>query len=196
MTGARTFIRDNGLAIAAFALFFVSWGIQAYMGHQVYNQDRQAHQHALVGFWPYLRTWHFLEATMENWESEFLQMGVFVVLTSCLVERGSAESKKPGEQPEPSSGSWLWDHSLSIFLFSMFLVSFALHALGGWGTYNEQQRDQGQALVSLLGFMGTPTFWFQSTQNWESEFLSVGVLIVATIFFRERGSPQSKPADR
>jgi hypothetical protein len=189
------FFRDNGLALVAFALFFVSWGVQAVMGLQVYNEDRQVHHHALVGFWQYLRTWHFLEATMENWESEFLQMGVFVVLTSCLVQKGSAESKDPDEGPEPSSGSWFWDHSLSIFLFSMFLISFALHAVGGWGTYNEQQRDQGQAVVSLLGFMATPTFWFQSTQNWESEFLSVGVLILATIFLRERGSPQSKKVD-
>jgi hypothetical protein len=190
-------LRDNGLAIAAFALFFVSWGIQAYMGHQVYNEDRQVHHHALVGFWQYLRTWHFLEATMENWESEFLQMGVFVVLTGHLFQRGSAESKDPDEGAEDDSKphSWIYEHSLSLALFGLFLFCFACHAVGGLGIYNEEQREHGEAVVSLIQFLGTPTFWFQSMQNWQSEFLAVGALTVLSIFLRERGSAQSKRVD-
>ena len=189
------FFRDNGLTLVALGLFLAAWIAQAVTGFKVYNEDQQAHHQALVGFWQYLRSWHFLEATMENWESEFLQMGVFVVLTSCLVQRGSSESKDPDEGPAPSSGSWLYDHSLSLALFSLFLVSFGLHALGGWGVYNQEQREHGEAVVSLWGFLGTPTFWFQSMQNWQSEFLAVGTLTVLSIFLRERGSPQSKPVD-
>jgi len=47
--------------------------------------------------------------------------------------------------------------------------------------------------MAMLDYMGTSRFWFESFQNWQSEFLSVGVLIVLAIFLRERGSPESKP---
>ncbi|MDB5099760.1 MAG: hypothetical protein JWM80_4181 [Cyanobacteria bacterium RYN_339] len=181
------FFRDNGLTIVAFSLFVVAFAFQALTGWQVY-----AHDHP-IGFWPYLRSWHFLEATMENWESEFLQMGVFVVLTGHLFQRGSADSKDPDHPDEapPARANWWYEHSLSLALFTLFAISFALHAVGGVGVFNEDEHQHLSVWQFLLG----PTFWFQSMQNWQSEFLSVGALTVLSIFLRERGSTQSKPVD-
>jgi hypothetical protein len=76
---------------------------------------------------------------------------------------------------------------------TLFLVSFLLHAIGGHGEYNQQQLAHGEAPVSLLSFMTSAQFWFQSFQNWQSEFLAVAALTVFGIFLRERGSPESKP---
>ena len=59
--------------------------------------------------------------------------------------------------------------------------------------YNEEQTEHGEQAVSLLGFVGTSQFWFESFQNWQSEFLAVGTLAVLSIWLRQRGSPESKP---
>jgi hypothetical protein len=74
----------------------------------------------------------------------------------------------------------------------LFLLSFGLHAVGGRTEYNDDQIRQGSPTISLLQYVGTSRFWFESFQNWQSEFLSVAVLLVLSIFLRERGSPQSK----
>jgi hypothetical protein len=88
----------------------------------------------------------------------------------------------------------LYSHSLSIALFLLFAVSFLLHAAGGAREFNQEQAEHGaEGGVGVLSYMGTSRFWFESFQNWQSEFLSVGVLIVLSIFLRERHSPESKP---
>ena len=87
----------------------------------------------------------------------------------------------------------LYEHSLSLACSRFFAVSFALHVVGGAGAYNQEQLAHGGDAVSVLGYLGTSRFWFESFQNWQSEFLSVGVLVVLSIFLRERGSPESKP---
>jgi hypothetical protein len=87
----------------------------------------------------------------------------------------------------------VYEHSLSLALFGLFALSFVLHALGGHAEYNQQQLEHGQAAVSLWGFVTSSEFWFQSMQNWQSEFLAVGALAVLGIFLRQRGSPESKP---
>ena len=99
-TGFRRFLFENGLVLAALALFLVSFAGQILTGHAVYNQEQQEHASAVIGLGEYLRSGHFFEATAENWESEFLQMGVFVVLTVFLYQRGSSESKTI-EEPNP-----------------------------------------------------------------------------------------------
>jgi len=80
-------------------------------------------------------------------------------------------------------------------LFGLFALSFLLHLLGGTAAYNEEQALHNQPPISVLAFAANPLFWFQSMQNWQSEFLSVGVLIVLGIFLRQRGSTQSKPVE-
>ena len=212
-TGVRRFLFENGLSLVAFGLFALALVGQTLTGAARYNEERRDHGQLPVSIGAYVTSGAFLEATAENWESEFLQMGVFVVLTIFLYQRGSSESKRIEEseavdqRPEEARGDpdapWpvrhgglplaLYKHSLSLTLFALFAVSFAMHAVGGASDYNEEQRLHGGAELSPLGYLGTSRFWFESFQNWQSEFLAVGVLVVLTIWLREQGSPQSKP---
>jgi acyl-CoA thioesterase II len=98
--------RDNGLSIVVGALFVLSLVGQSVAGHRQFNDDRRDHDEPTLDFGAYLASSEFLEATMENWESEFLQMGMYVVLTAMLVQKGSAESKDP-EKREPVRHMWL-----------------------------------------------------------------------------------------
>jgi hypothetical protein len=206
-------LRENGLAIAMFGLFAVFLLGQSIAGYFNYNQDRRDHQQPEVGYVAYLGSGNFVESVFENWESEFLQMGAYVVLTIFLRQKGAAESKKLEEQepvdrePDPSrrAAPWpvrqggpilkLYEHSLSIALFALFFLSFALHAIGGAFEYSQDQTTHGGQPVSIAEFMTTARFWFESFQNWQSEFLSVGALIVLSIVLRQKGSPESKPVD-
>ena len=211
----REFFRNNGLSIVLFFLFFFSLVGQYFTGYHTYNDDRQSHGKTEVGYVEYISSGHFIEAVFENWESEFLQMGMYVVLTIFLYQKGSSESKEPGTTervdiiPEKSLLSEnapspvkrgglalkLYQNSLSIVLFLLFFASFALHAVGGAKEYNEEQLEHNQPPVSTIKFMGTSEFWFQSFQNWQSEFLSIGAMVVLSIFLRQKGSPESKPVD-
>jgi len=209
----RRIWRENGLSIVMFGLFFVILIGHSFTGFQVYNEGQRAHNEQPVGYAKYLTTGHFIESVFENWESEFLQMGAYVLLTAYLFQRGSAESKDP-EEDEPVDadpreakddpqapgpvrrGGWIlkvYEYSLSLALFALFFVSFVLHAAGGANAYNQEQATHGGEQVSFLGYLASPLFWFESLQNWQSEFLSVGVLVVLSIFLRQRGSPESKP---
>ena len=211
--GFRRFLFENGLVLSAFALFLFSFAGQIMTGHAVYNEEQRQHMQAAVGLADYLRTGAFVEATAENWESEFLQMGVFVLLTVFLYQRGSSESKTI-EEPDPVDqrpeearddpeapgpvrrgglSLVLYKHSLSISLLVLFAISFLLHAAGGAREYSEDQQQHGAGPVSMLGYLATSQFWFESFQNWQSEFLSVGVLVLLSIWLREQGSAQSKP---
>jgi hypothetical protein len=207
------FLFENGLSIAAFAFFAVSFAGQIAAGHRVYNDDQRAHGQPGVGLVAYLRTGNFIEATSENMESEFLQMGLFVLLTSFLYQRGSSESKTIEEPdavdqdprearddpeapwPVRRGGAWLslYQRSLGIVLLVLFLVAFVGHAIGGSMAYNDAERQHGGATVTALGYILTSQFWFESFQNWQSEFFSVGVLVVLSIWLRQQGSAQSKP---
>ncbi|WP_428937060.1 DUF6766 family protein [Fontivita pretiosa] len=204
---ARRLLLENGLSFVLLSLFVVSWMAQSLTGWQAYNHEQQDHGQPAVGYLAYLSSGHFLEATSENWESEFLQMAAFVWLTSFLFQRGSPESKDPYEPEEtapltPQSpwparrGGWvlkLYQNSLSITFFMLFLISFFLHAASGARAFNHQRIDHGQPPLSILGYLGSSQFWFESFQNWQSEFLSIVMMVVLAIFLRQRGSPESKP---
>ncbi len=135
-------------------------------------------------------------------------MGMYVLLTVVLRQRGSAESRpldpsheharvEAGPTPWPivRGGLWktLYAHSLAIAFGLLFLASFCLHALGSWRAERLQQTLQGLPPPTLLQHLGSSTFWFESMQNWQSEFLAVLALVVLTIFLRQKDSPQSKP---
>ena len=185
---------------------------QIYTGWQEYNDELQQMQRSTLSLGQYLGSGHFLEATFENWESEFLQMGLYVLLTVWFRQKGSSESKKIGEEeevdrePKPQPGApwpvyaggiWLalYKNSLTIAFFSLFLISFLLHALGGMEVYNLEKQENGKPLVTLMGYIGTSRFWFESFQNWQSEFVSILSIVVLSIFLRQKGSPESKPVD-
>ena len=197
------------------ALFLASMVGQTWAGWLTYNDDQQAHGEPPLTLAAYLGTGHFGEATFENWESEFLQMAFFVLLTVFLFQRGSSESKRPDvleavdldprESPQKDRAPWpvrrggialtLYENSLSLAFATLFLASFALHAATGVVEYNQEQLAHGQPAVSVTEYMISPQFWFESFQNWQSEFLSLAAMVVFTIFLRQRGSPESKPVD-
>ncbi len=209
----RRFLRENGLSLTMLGLFFLFLAGQSIMGFQSYNQEQQEHGEPQVRYVEYLATGHFIEAVFENWESEFLQMGLYVLLTAFLYQKGSAESKNldesgavnedprgargragvPGPVGRGGPALRLYEHSLTIALLGLFLLSIVLHAIGGLIQYNEEQLEHGERAVSLLGFVSTSQFWFESFQNWQSEFLAVGALAVLSIWLRQKGSPESKP---
>jgi hypothetical protein len=207
-------IRENGLSIALFGIFFLTLFGQATTGVVEYNQQREEHNQPTLAFVPYLTSGQFVEAIFENWESEFLQMAGYVLLTVWLRQKGSSESKElEGEEavdadprldsaksnapwPVRVGGIWLklYENSLALAFLLLFVVSFTLHAVGGSIDYNEEQQAHGEtSQVSVAEYVATPRFWFESFQNWQSEFLSLGVMVVLTIFLRQRGSPESKP---
>lgn len=211
----KTFLRENGLSLALFGLFLLFLVGQSITGWQVYNDDAHEHGQRGVALIAYFRTGHFWEAVFENWESEFFQMAAYVGLTACLYQRGSAESKKlpdEGENPQDEDPGakrdqagvpwpvrvggwrlWLYERSLCTALSLLFLISFIGHVLGGAKEYSEEQLAHGHHAVTTLQFLGTWQFWFESMQNWQSEFLAVFTLVVLSIWLRGKGSSQSKP---
>jgi len=139
-------------------------------------------------------------------------MSGYVFLTGFLFQRGSPESKPfegdasdqdPRQVGDHEEVPWsvrrgglvlgLYEHSFALALIIIFLACFTVHALGGTAEFNQEQLAQGSQPVSVLGFVTTSQFWFQSFQNWQSEFLVVGAVALLGIRLRERGSPESKP---
>jgi hypothetical protein len=204
---------NNGLSIVLVALFLASMVGQTLTGWSDANEDARLHGEPASAFSTYLTSGHFWEATAENWESEFLQMAMFVVLTISLRQKGSAESKRidvvedvdldparfqdSPEAPGPvRRGGWrltLYQHSLGLMFGVLFVVSFAMHGVGGLAAFNEERLEHGQPPATLSQYMASSKFWFESLQNWQSEFLSLAAMVVGTIFLRQRGSAESKP---
>lgn len=209
----KTFIRNNGLTLALGLLFAASVVGQALTGLASENAERAQHAQGALRLAQYLGSAAFLSSLFENWESEFLQMGTYVVLTAYLMQRGSPESRDLDE-PSPQDrdpaldagrkdAPWpvraggltraLYAHSLGLALFALFIGSFVLHLFNSARHAADQAAAHGDVAGGLLGHLGEAEFWFESFQNWQSEFLSTGVLVVLAIFLRERGSPESKP---
>jgi hypothetical protein len=209
----RTWLRDRGLLLVNLALFVVFIGGMVLTGVRVYNDEELQHGGEPVSLLGYLGTGDFVEATFENWESEFLQMGMYVVLTAYLFQRGSSESK-PIDEPAPQDadprdhaddpdapgpvkrGGWvlkLYENSLATAFFLMFLGSWLLHAVGGAQAYSDEELSHGGSPVTTLEYVTTSQFWFESFQNWQSEFLAVAAIVGCSVYLRQRSSPESKP---
>ncbi|HEX8386015.1 MAG TPA: DUF6766 family protein [Rubricoccaceae bacterium] len=206
-------IRDNGLSIVLAALFVVLLAGQSVAGMHQYNEEQREHGGAVVSYGGYLATAHFGEAVFENWESEFLQMGAYILLTAFLFQRGSAESKDP-DAPEDKDAALaahrddpdvpgpvrqggialaLYRYSLLLAFFVLFVGSFIGHAVAGLGEYNADQVSHGEPTTTLAGYLGGSRFWFESLQNWQSEFLAVLAIVLLSVWLRADGSPESKP---
>jgi uncharacterized protein DUF6766 len=197
------------------ALFAGTMIGQTWSGWLAYNSERMEHGGSAVPLRVYLGSGHFGEATFENWESEFLQMAFFVLLTVSLYQRGSAESKRPDvtelvdldprESPNKERAPWpvrrgglalaLYERSLSLAFATLFIASFALHGTTGLARHNGELLEHGEPAVGLAAYMSSSQFWFESLQNWQSEFLSLAAMVIFSIFLRQRGSPESKPVD-
>lgn len=206
----ETFWSRNGLSLVLAACFLLPLAGQAWFGHRLYNEQLIEDGGRAVSLLAYLHSGHFVSAVFENWESEFLQMGMYVLLTVSLRQKGSAESRPldqaeeepeidPGATPWPvrKGGVWktLYGHSLAIAFGLLFLLSFVLHLCGSWRDENVERALKGEVPLALAAYLGEPRFWFESLQNWQSEFLAVLALVLLSIWLRQKDSPQSKPVE-
>lgn len=211
--GMKVFFKNNGLSLVVGSLFLFALAGQAVVGWRQDLEVRRRENGPPVSFSGYLQSAEFGEAVFENWESEFLQMGVYVMLTVFLFQKGSSESKDPEDNaamdraPNPGRkevpwpvkcGGWplkVYQHSLSLAFLLLFLLCFIGHWIAGAKAYNTEISRAGESPISIFEYGGTPQFWFESLQNWESEFLAVFSIVVLSIWLREKGSPESKPVD-
>jgi len=209
----KKFIKHNSLSIVFIILFAVAIAGQVFFGLKEYNKELREEGGTEVSLSQYFKSGHFVESTFENWESEFLQMGLFVWLTIFLRQKGSSESKScdhPEEvdrEPDPNQKDAPWPvkkggiflavykHSLTLSLLVLFLISFVLHFCGSLADENLHNKLKGEKTISHVEYLSSSRFWFESFQNWQSEFLSVFAIIVLSIYLREKGSSQSKPVD-
>jgi hypothetical protein len=208
----KTIFRNNGLSVVFFVLFLITIAGQCFTGLRQYSRQMKDKGGMQVSMRQYLGTGHFIEATFENWESEFLQMGLFVFLSMFLYQKGSSESKDPDKDeevdkkpkrknnvpwPVKKGGIFLavYENSLSLALFLFFLFSFIMHWYGSFKEYNKSQLLNHQPVETAVGYLGNSKLWFESFENWQSEFLSVFAIVVLSIFLRQKRSAQSKPVE-
>jgi hypothetical protein len=205
-------VRDNSLTLVLLLLFAGSIVGQWIAGWHVAVEDAARHGGHALSLAAYTGSPQFLSSVFENWESEFLQMAAYVVLTAVLIQRGSSESKDPDAPPRDQNlaaqamkpgapaglragrlARALYARSLGIVLGLLFLLSFLLHWTQSAKAAAAEAIEHGEAAPTLIGYLGDPQLWFESFQNWQSEFLSTAVLVVLSIFLRQRESPESKP---
>jgi hypothetical protein len=214
-------LRDQGLTLFFLVIFLISLAGQAVAGFNLYNDDQVEHARLLsqspetISFGRYLTSSHFAQATTENWQSEYLQFALFAFATVWLIQKGSTESKEPGQEGRESDeeqkvgryarpdsprwakvGGWrtrVYENSLIIVMTVVWLWSWFAQSVSGWSEYNADQIDHESATVTWIGYLGSSDFWFTTLQNWQSEFLAVGSFAAFTIYLRQRGSPESKP---
>lgn len=209
----RKFLRNNSLSIVFFLFFLGSLVLQAVTGLKEHNEEMMQDGGQVLNMGQYLFSGHFLQATFENWESEFLQMAMFLVFSMFLYQKGSSESKDPDKEeevdrepdPKRKGAPWpvkkgglilgIYKHSLCYAFTFLFICSFLLHWYGSLKDYNEEQLLNGKATETAIQYLSNSRLWFESFQNWQSEFLSVFSLVMLSVFLREKGSPQSKPVD-
>lgn len=211
------FFYRNGLSIVLLSMMLIFWALQFYTGYKEYNKENIKQGSPPVAASAYIVSGHFISTTLENWESEFLQMFLYVLLTIKLRQQGSSESKKlQGEKgsdeepvdkkPKPGPGApfpvrkggWLlklYSNSLSIAFGILFLLSFLLHFYGSLQEENEQRQREQKPPVHFTAYITETKFWFESFQNWQSEFLAVAAIVLLSIWLRQYGSPESKPVD-
>jgi hypothetical protein len=208
-------LRDNGIASVFLALCLVTIAGEALVGHRLFNEEQMAHHGSTMGFWRYVASSDFGSRIMENWQSEFLQFATFILATVWLVQRGSSESKEPGKEggqsdkeqkvgrfANPDSPLWarvggvrqrVYENSLFLTMLFFFFLTWFAQSVTAWNVFNEDQHAHGEGALSWLGYVGTADFWDRTLQNWQSEFLAVGAMAIFAVYFRQRGSPESKP---
>lgn len=208
----HSFFYRNSLSLVFVTLFIIALIAQGLTGFKEHNAEREQDQAAPITFQEYLQSGHFISATFENFESEFLQMALYVLLTVGLRQKGSAESKSLDEPEEvdrtPKPGPkapWpvnkgglvlkLYENSLFLLFILLFFISWYLHLYGSWIDHNEQNVLNGKPQDTMANYLTQANFWFESFQNWQSEFLSIASIVIFTIFLRQKGSPESKPVD-
>jgi hypothetical protein len=211
----RRALRENSLSIVFLTLFALALAGQAVAGWNAFNDTAAEHGEEAISFGRYLTSSSFGQAVLENWQSEYLQFTLYILLTVWFVQRGSPESKPPGEEGGGSDEdelvgehappdaprtaragglrTRLYSNSLVLLMATIWLLSWFGQSVTGWSEFNSDQLTHDGATVNWLGYLGTSDFWEATLQNWQSEFLAVGSMAVFSIYLRQRGSPESKP---
>jgi hypothetical protein len=210
----RRFLKENSLSLVFLVMFLGALVGQAFAGWQQLNDQQLAEGFDTVGFADYLTSATFAVAVMENWQSEYLQFLVYVLATVWLLQKGSPESKqldqagpesdeeqRLGEHTEPGSPAWakaggwrthVFSNSLVLVMGSIFLLSWLGQSIAGWAAYNETLLEQLRDPITWGAYLLNADFWERTLQNWQSEFLAVGSMAVFSIYWRQRGSGESK----
>jgi uncharacterized protein DUF6766 len=211
----RRFLKHNGLSIVFLVLFLAALSGQAIAGHADFNEDQVRHGDPEMSLGRYVVSADFGTAVMENWQSEYLQFTLMILLTVWLLQRGSPESKeldsagreseeeqKVGEHADPSSPAWakvagirrtIYENSLVLVMGTFWLGTWFAQSVTGWTQYNSERLDHHMDTVGWWHYLGRPDFWEKTLQNWQSEFLAVGSMAILAVYLRQRGSPESKP---
>jgi hypothetical protein len=211
----RRALRENSLSLVFLGLFLAALVAQAFAGWHAFNDDASAHKESAISFGRYLTSSSFGNAVLENWQSEYLQFTLYILLTVWFLQRGSPESKEldragtesderqlVGPYAPPDAPRWarlggwrraVYSNSLVIVMTAIWIASWFGQSVTGWSEYNSQQITHHQPTVDWVGYLGSADFWQATLQNWQSEFLAVGSMAVLSIYLRQRGSPESKP---
>jgi hypothetical protein len=205
----------NGLSIAFGSLFLVSLIGQALSGVAYFNEQQMASDLEPVSFWQYVTSSSFAVDVSENWQSEYLQFFLLIVLAVWLVQKGSPESKKIeqrglesdedqmiGQYAQEGSPAWakaggwktaVFSNSLGLVMGTIFILSWLAQSVTGFSAYAQEQLQNLQDPGTWTEYLVSPEFWNRTLQNWQSEFLAVWSMVALSIFLRQRGSPESKP---
>jgi hypothetical protein len=217
----RRFIREQSLSLVFGGLFLATLAGQAFAGWHDYNNLETWHAQMAgeapetIGLGRYLTSSSFAQAVTENWQSEYLQFTLFILLTVWFVQKGSPESKQVGEEGGQTdeqqrvgrharsdsprwarTGGWrtrVYSNSLVIVMATIWIWSWFAQSVSGWSENNADRLEHEQESLSWLGYLGSADFWQTTLQNWQSEFLAVGSMAVLAVYLRQRGSPESKP---
>ena len=217
----KRFLKHNGLALAFGLIFLAALAGQSVAGYHSYNEDQRTHaqlQHEkaqTISYGRYLTSSSFGQTVTENWQSEYLQFSLYIFATIWLLQRGSPESKeldkagtesdqaqKVGGHADNRSPRWakvggvrtfIYSNSLLIVMTLIFFWSWFAQSVTGWSDYNSQQIEHKQSKVSWRTYATSANFWEDTLQNWQSEFLAVGSMVILSVYLRQRGSPESKP---
>ena len=211
----RRFVRENSLSIVFLLLFLAALAGQAVSGHADYNDQAVRHGDSTISFGRYLVSSDFGVDVMENWQSEYLQFTLMILLTVWLLQRGSPESKeldqggresdqrqKVGPYAQQNSPRWakvkgirrkLYENSLVLAMGTFWLGTWFAQSVTGLVEYNSEQIDHQMATLGWWHYIGTSDFWNKTLQNWQSEFLAIGSMAILAVYLRQRGSPESKP---
>lgn len=203
------------MALPFGAIFVLALIGQSIAGFLVFNDTQAAHGLPRAEFLDFVTSSDFVVDVAENWQSEYLQFFLFIFATIWLVQKGSPESKHPGDEgigsdeeqllgryaPSDSPAAartgglrrTLYSNSLLLVMGTVFLLSWWAQSVAGVTVYNAEQAEHGKDAITWLGYVTGADFWNRTLQNWQSEFLAVGSMVAFSIFLRQRGSAESKP---
>ena len=211
----RRALREHSLTLAFVVLLVLALVGQALTGQASYNEAARDSGLPTLRLVEYLTSSQFTVDVAENWQSEYLQFLLYILLTVWLLQKGSPESKpldRAGRESDEdqkvgpyaaddspawaSAGGWrtaLLSRSLGLVMAAVFLASWCAQFVAGRSAYNADQIQDLQDPLSWSEYLHAPDFWNRTFQNWQSEFLAVASMVVLSIYLRERGSPESKP---